>query len=888
MFSPPFQKNNENEFSSHLGHSLIQPKWRRTSIINMIKAYIKNIYSTLSEHTDEQIVLELEKRLTVKHPNYWFSPKYKAGLWDGGHHFLKIPSLKFPTGLLFIIKEYCEETDTKYEIIDLRGKKPHDIFTLVGKSFLKDIELYDYQLVAINRAIAAERGILELPTGSGKTEIAAAIIKALGLKTLFMVHTKDLLHQTIERFKLRLERDDIGIVGDSNWDTASDIVVGTIQTLYRRLFPEKPEKGKRPKADGKMKEFLNQFQVMFQDECLSGDSFISLPNNEIIAIREIYENPFITEVMSYNEEKQILEPKKIVRKIKIPLVGKMFKKFQFFTNKENFLKITDNHKIWTNQGYKQLKDLTGKEILKAFEIGNKRKVYICKLCGKKFYDRELYRNHNSFACPIFFKKAMETRSKNLKYRKYLSDRMISNNPMDNPQTIEKMVQSMQPYYKKTKKERTRRFQLAPLYKKGKRHKVTSFEQKILDMNISGVEYTGDGKIYFQFSNKLKNPDFIIEGQKKVIEVGDTEYWHSLNEIRKVKEEYKKIGIECLYLINEDFENLKETRKKIETFIINHKVLDFSIVKKSSPQLRYKRTKKHRDNISEIKKNWWRLKKQNRLPKEQKIKRTLAWSYNLEIEDNHNYIANGLLVSNCHHASSATMFAVGMFMHNAHYRFGISGTALRRDILSNMKVMALTGKTIYKLPTRELIDDGVLSDIEVRILENSVPAFGSTWQQVYEAGIVRAELRNIRICECAYQALKEDKKVMVLVRQIEHGKILQRMLVNKMHVPTVFIYGRHESWERARIKHDFNQKGGFILITSSIFSEGVDIPEINVLIIAAGGKSEVLTIQRVGRGLRKKKDKSKLIVYDFDDHASKYLNKHSKERIKIYRVEGFLK
>ena len=77
-----------------------------------------------------------------------------------------------------------------------------------------------------------------------------------------------------------------------------------------------------------------------------------------------------------------------------------------------------------------------------------------------------------------------------------------------------------------------------------------------------------------------------------------------------------------------------------------------------------------------------------------------------------------------------------------------------------------------------------------------------------------------------------------------------------------------------------------MIASPIFDEGVDLPEINSLIIAPGGKSEWKTIQKIGRGLRKKASNKPLIVYDFID-ASRFLKKHSRARMKIYEKEGFL-
>jgi len=79
----------------------------------------------------------------------------------------------------------------------------------------------------------------------------------------------------------------------------------------------------------------------------------------------------------------------------------------------------------------------------------------------------------------------------------------------------------------------------------------------------------------------------------------------------------------------------------------------------------------------------------------------------------------------------------------------------------------------------------------------------------------------------------------------------------------------------------------VLISSSILDEGVDISGIDTLVLGAGGKSLRQTLQRVGRGLRKKKTgENKVDVYDFMDYTNKFLKNHSDERKKIYLNEGF--
>lgn len=82
------------------------------------------------------------------------------------------------------------------------------------------------------------RQILAAPTGSGKTEMASALIQsasAKGRKTLFIVERLELVRQAVERF------DHIGLTvgiiqgGNTFRLPQEDVVVASIQTLARRL-----------------------------------------------------------------------------------------------------------------------------------------------------------------------------------------------------------------------------------------------------------------------------------------------------------------------------------------------------------------------------------------------------------------------------------------------------------------------------------------------------------------------------------------------------------------------------------------------------------------------------------------------------------------------------
>jgi superfamily II DNA or RNA helicase len=93
-------------------------------------------------------------------------------------------------------------------------------------------ELRDYQAAAVDAAVAARDGVIQAPTGSGKTVIACALAARLQTRTLVIVHTSVLLEQTAEKFRQFLGIEP-GIVGAGR-DDWSDVTIAMVQTLQRR------------------------------------------------------------------------------------------------------------------------------------------------------------------------------------------------------------------------------------------------------------------------------------------------------------------------------------------------------------------------------------------------------------------------------------------------------------------------------------------------------------------------------------------------------------------------------------------------------------------------------------------------------------------------------
>jgi superfamily II DNA or RNA helicase len=100
----------------------------------------------------------------------------------------------------------------------------------------------------------------------------------------------------------------------------------------------------------------------------------------------------------------------------------------------------------------------------------------------------------------------------------------------------------------------------------------------------------------------------------------------------------------------------------------------------------------------------------------------------------------------------------------------------------------------------------------------------------------------------------------------------------------FLYSQSE--DRKKTLASFSAGRIPIIVSTNILDEGVDIKDISVLILAFPRKSYRQVLQRIGRGLRKAKNKDFLTVYDFLDEEDKYLKGHYLKRTKFYEKEQF--
>lgn len=107
----------------------------------------------------------------------------------------------FPTGLLPRVEKLLKDENVVYEVQDTRVKPSLLSQKLVPKQSLPPLRYY--QKTAVRRLEEAHRGVIVMPTGTGKTVTLASMIFDLRLKTLIITPSKaitDMMMDTMKAF----------------------------------------------------------------------------------------------------------------------------------------------------------------------------------------------------------------------------------------------------------------------------------------------------------------------------------------------------------------------------------------------------------------------------------------------------------------------------------------------------------------------------------------------------------------------------------------------------------------------------------------------------------------------------------------------------------------
>jgi len=133
----------------------------------------------------------------------------------------------------------------------------------------------------------------------------------------------------------------------------------------------------------------------------------------------------------------------------------------------------------------------------------------------------------------------------------------------------------------------------------------------------------------------------------------------------------------------------------------------------------------------------------------------------------------------------------------------------------------------------------------------------------------------------------DKKILISVDKIENNLIPLYEYLNTAGVKVKYIHGKMEVGERAALLKLLQQGEIHVLIASSVTKAGINLEEVDILILNSYYVSSIPVIQFVGRLIRKDDPSiAEKIFYDIYDSAYRVFRTQISKRIKIYKKMGW--
>lgn len=251
------------------------------------------------------------------------------------------------------------------------------------------------------------------------------------------------------------------------------------------------------------------------------------------------------------------------------------------------------------------------------------------------------------------------------------------------------------------------------------------------------------------------------------------------------------------------------------------------------------------------------------------------TYNLHIKNDHNYIANDAVVSNCHMAKAEVLKK--LLTHNlcnAPIRWGLTGTIPKEDF-EYQALRASIGDVINHVSAHDLQQKGVLSQCHVNIVQTAEYREFKTYPDELKF-LVTDETRMEYISNLIGK-INQSGNTLVLVNRIDSGRFLTERIPD-----SVFISGEVKTKDRKEEYDEVKTSDNKIIVaTYGVAAVGINIPRIFNLVLLEPGKSFVRVIQSIGRGIRKAEDKDFVQIWDLTANT-KYAKRHLTERKRFYK------
>jgi superfamily II DNA or RNA helicase len=153
-----------------------------------------------------------------------------------------------------------------------------------------------------------------------------------------------------------------------------------------------------------------------------------------------------------------------------------------------------------------------------------------------------------------------------------------------------------------------------------------------------------------------------------------------------------------------------------------------------------------------------------------------------------------------------------------------------------------------------------------------------WESLVDIGICQNKQRNDYAIQYAME--HGDMQTLILIPRITLGEDYEKRIPGSR-----LVHSKLSKKLRKAAMDEFKSGQLKTMIATSLADEGLDLPNVDLLIMVSGGRSSQKTIQRASRALRKTETKNCATILDFSDKFHPIGAFHAKKRMTCYRELG---
>lgn len=230
-------------------------------------------------------------------------------------------------------------------------------------------------------------------------------------------------------------------------------------------------------------------------------------------------------------------------------------------------------------------------------------------------------------------------------------------------------------------------------------------------------------------------------------------------------------------------------------------------------------------------------------------------YNIEVEDNNNYFANGVLVHNCHHSSADGYQRILNRCKEINPDvkvFGVTATPVRGDrkalkeTFSNIADVITLKELIHSghlvRPRTFVVDCGLQEDLKkVRITAGD-------FDQDAVAEIMDKVAVNDKVVE-EWKKLAHDRSTVIFCSTVEHARHVTHAF-KEAGISAELVWGDMPGHERKAVLHRLETFETQVVVNVAVLTEGFDFQPLSCVVLLRPCSFKSTMMQMIGRGLRK--------------------------------------